>query len=53
MTKNLRFKLSLDKAIEEFSGKSLKTIIEYIEERIKGKVPADFEPLLDKNACVI
>jgi len=43
MTENLGLKLNWDDTIEEFSGKSLGSIIEYIEARVKGKVPSNFE----------
>ena len=43
MAKNLGLKLEWKKVIDEFSGKSLGSIITYIENRIEKKVPEDFE----------
>lgn len=43
MAGDLGLFLSLDEAIVEFSGKSFHSIVSYIDERIKGNVPEDFE----------
>ena len=43
MAKDLGLNLNWDDTIEEFSGKSLGSIVEYIEARIEGKVPSNFE----------
>jgi HAD superfamily hydrolase (TIGR01509 family) len=43
MAGDLGLFLSLDEAIIEFSGKSFQGIVSYIDERIKGNVPENFE----------
>lgn len=43
MTGNLGLNLSYDEAIAEFSGKSFKGILEYIDFRIDGDIPSNFE----------
>ncbi len=43
MAADLGIFLSLDEAIVEFSGKSFHGIVSYIDERIKGNVPENFE----------
>lgn len=43
MAGDLGLFLSLDEAIMEFSGKSFHGIVSYIDERIKGNVPENFE----------
>ncbi|MCP4975423.1 MAG: HAD family hydrolase [Maribacter sp.] len=43
MTKELELSINLDQAIDEFSGKSFHGIISYIEKRIEGDLPENFE----------
>jgi len=43
MARDLGLSISLDQAIDEFSGKSFHGIVSYINKRIKGNVPENFE----------
>ena len=43
MSQEMGFIIDLNHAIEEFTGKSLTDIISYIQERILGEIPKNFE----------